>query len=552
MNTEHASEPSNLGLCFDNRFTRELPADPETDNYRRQVEHACYSRVQPTRVAQPRLLAYAWEVAQDIGLSRAECESDEFVEVFSGNRVLPGMDPYAMCYGGHQFGSWAGQLGDGRAINLGEIVNQGRRWVVQLKGAGPTPYSRQADGLAVLRSSLREFLCSEAMHHLGVPTTRALSLIATGEQVVRDMFYDGNPKPEPGAVVCRVAPSFTRFGNFQLFAARGETEVLRQLLDYTIRTDFPHLGQPSPAVYLAWFQEVCRTTARLIVDWLRVGFVHGVMNTDNMSILGLTIDYGPYGWLEDYDPKWTPNTTDAVGRRYCFGNQPQIAQWNLAQLANAVLPLIGQTEALEETLSGFVTDFENGWRSMMAAKLGLRSFEPQSDDELLAELLAILGLVETDMPIFYRRLAQLELRRPRLWPGTGRRRSPARAAAGRLLRARTAEPCSPDADRQLAASLCGPCPCRRDLRRNAPETHERRQSQICAAQLSGPTGHRQGRAGRFLRCCTNCSTCCATPMMTSPTRTTTPKSGPTGRVSGRAARCCRAAPDPAVHTPIRP
>ena len=409
MNTEHASEPSNLGLCFDNRFTRELPADPETDNYRRQVERACYSRVQPTRVAQPRLLAYAWEVAQDLGLSRAECESDEFVEVFCGNRVLPGMDPYAMCYGGHQFGSWAGQLGDGRAINLGEIVNQGRRWVVQLKGAGPTPYSRQADGLAVLRSSLREFLCSEAMHHLGVPTTRALSLIATGEQVVRDMFYDGNPKPEPGAVVCRVAPSFTRFGNFQLFAARGETEVLRQLLDYTIRTDFPHLGQPSPTVYLAWFQEVCRTTARLIVDWLRVGFVHGVMNTDNMSILGLTIDYGPYGWLEDYDPKWTPNTTDAVGRRYCFGNQPQIAQWNLAQLANAVLPLIGQTEALEETLSGFVTDFEHGWRSMMAAKLGLRSFEPQTDDELVAELLAILGLVETDMTIFYRRLAQLEL-----------------------------------------------------------------------------------------------------------------------------------------------
>ena len=410
MNTEHTSEPSNLGLSFDNRFTRELPADPETDNYRRQVDQACYSRVRPICVAQPRLLAYAWEVAQELGLTRADCESDEFVQIFSGNRVVPGMDPYATCYGGHQFGSWAGQLGDGRAINLGEIVNSnGRRWVIQLKGAGPTPYSRRADGLAVLRSSVREFLCSEAMHHLGVPTTRALSLIATGEQIVRDMFYDGNPKAEPGAVVCRVAPSFTRFGNFQLFAARGEIEVLQQLLDYTIRTDFPHLGQASPAVYLAWFQDVCRTTARLIVDWLRVGFVHGVMNTDNMSILGLTIDYGPYGWLEDYDPKWTPNTTDAAGRRYCFGNQPQIAQWNLAQLANALVPLIGQTEALEETLSSYVTDFEHGWRSMMAHKLGLRTFEPQIDDELVTELLAILRLVETDMTIFYRRLAQLEL-----------------------------------------------------------------------------------------------------------------------------------------------
>lgn len=410
MNAEHTSEPSNLGLSFDSRFTRELPADPETDNYRRQVDQACYSRVRPISVAQPRLLAYAWEVAQELGLTRADCESDEFVQIFSGNRVVPGMDPYATCYGGHQFGSWAGQLGDGRAINLGEIVNRsGRRWVVQLKGAGPTPYSRQADGLAVLRSSIREFLCSEAMHHLGVPTTRALSLIATGEQAVRDIFYDGNPKPEPGAVVCRVAPSFTRFGNFQLFAARGQIEVLQQLLDYTIRTDFPHLGQASPAVYLAWFQDVCRTTARLMVDWLRVGFVHGVMNTDNMSILGLTIDYGPYGWLEDYDPKWTPNTTDAVGRRYCFGNQPQIAQWNLAQLANALVPLIGQTEALEEILSSYVTDFEHGWRSMMAQKLGLRTFEPQTDDELVAELLAILRLVETDMTIFYRRLAQLEL-----------------------------------------------------------------------------------------------------------------------------------------------
>ncbi len=338
------------------------------------------------------------------------CESDDFTQVFSGNHLLPGMDSYAMCYGGHQFGNWAGQLGDGRAINLGEIVNQnGQRWAVQLKGAGPTPYSRSADGLAVLRSSVREFLCSEAMYHLGVPTTRALSLVVTGEQVVRDMFYDGHPKPEPGAIVCRVAPSFLRFGNFQLFAARGETEVLKQLVDYSIRNDFPHLGQPSPAAYVAWFEEVCRTTAKMIVHWLRVGFVHGVMNTDNMSILGLTIDYGPYGWLEDYDPKWTPNTTDAAGRRYCFGNQPEIAHWNLLQLANAIYPLIEQAAPLEQALNSYVKDFEGGWQAMMAHKLGLTAFEPKTDEALTAELLAIFQLAETDMTIFYRQLALLDV-----------------------------------------------------------------------------------------------------------------------------------------------
>ena len=409
MNTQQEYQPPET-LTFDNRFTRELPADPEIANARRQVSRACYSRVQPTKVAQPQLVAYAWEVAEELGLSRAFCESDDFPHIFSGNRVLDGMDPYAMCYGGHQFGNWAGQLGDGRAINLGELIGPtGKRWVVQLKGAGLTPYSRSADGLAVLRSSIREFLCSEAMHHLGVPTTRALSLVSTGEHVIRDMFYDGNPKPEPGAVVCRVAPSFVRFGNFQIFAARGETDVLQQLVDYTISTDFPHLGEPSRATYLAWFEEVCRTTARMIVHWLRVGFVHGVMNTDNMSILGLTIDYGPYGWLENYDPNWTPNTTDAASHRYAFGKQPQIAHWNLVQLANAIYPLIEQTEPLEKALNSYVREFESCWQAMMAHKLGLQAFKPDLDDTLFAGLLEILQLAETDMTIFYRRLASLDL-----------------------------------------------------------------------------------------------------------------------------------------------
>ena len=397
-------------LTFDNRFTRELPGDPETANYCRQVTGAFYSRVQPVRVSDPQLVAYAREVAEQLNLSIEACESQEFVEVFAGNRMLDGMDPYATCYGGHQFGVWAGQLGDGRAINLAETVNpQGERWILQLKGAGPTPYSRSADGFAVLRSSVREFLCSEAMHHLGVPTTRALSLVLTGEQIERDMFYDGNPKLEPGAVVCRAAPSFTRFGSFQIFASRAETKLLRQLVDYTIRTDFPHLGDPSPEIYIAWYDEVCRRTAHLVVHWMRVGFVHGVLNTDNMSILGLTIDYGPYGWLEGFDPNWTPNTTDAGGRRYRFGAQPEIASWNLAQLAQAIHPLIENVAALQEGLNNYVTAFEDGWQSMMAEKLGLNDYEAKSDVELITELEKVLQVAETDMTIFYRRLATIDL-----------------------------------------------------------------------------------------------------------------------------------------------
>ena len=223
-------------LRFDNRFVRVLPADPDPANNRRQVHGACFSRVKPAEVSSPKLVAYSREVAALLDLPHEFCESEHFVQIFSGNILTPQMDPYATCYGGHQFGNWAGQLGDGRAINLGEVINKDSKLLaLQLKGAGPTPYSRTADGLAVLRSSIREFLCSEAMHHLGVPTTRALSLVLTGEQVERDMFYDGHPQMEPGAIVCRVAPSFTRFGNFEIFASRNEITVLKQLLDYTIR-----------------------------------------------------------------------------------------------------------------------------------------------------------------------------------------------------------------------------------------------------------------------------------------------------------------------------
>jgi serine/tyrosine/threonine adenylyltransferase len=399
-------------LRFDDRFLRELPGDPETKNFRRQVQGACWSRVLPTRVAAPRMIAFSPEMAAELGISEATMGSQDLADVLGGNALLPGMDPYAACYGGHQFGNWAGQLGDGRALVLGELVNEaGARWELQLKGAGPTPYSRGADGRAVLRSSIREFLCSEAMHHLGIPTTRALALVTTGEPVMRDMLYDGHPAPEPGAVVCRVAPSFLRFGNYEIFASRGDLATLRTLLDFTIRNYFAELGAPGPETYAAWFHEVCVRTAVMIAGWIRVGFVHGVMNTDNMSVLGLTIDYGPYGWIDDFDPDWTPNTTDAGTRRYRFGQQPQVAAWNLAQLARTLVPLGVPVEALEAGIDAYVAAYERAQVDMMAGKLGLSQLrpgdDPQSDEAFVQELLQTLRMVPTDMTIFHRRLADV-------------------------------------------------------------------------------------------------------------------------------------------------
>src|SRR5438067_2219775 len=383
-------------LRFENTLVESQPADPVLVNVPRQVANACYTRVEPTPVAAPRLLAWSDRLGEYLGLARPGAEA---VQVLGGNRVLPGMQPYAARYGGHQFGHWAGQLGDGRAITLAEMLaSDGSRQELQLKGAGKTPYSRTADGRAVLRSSLREFLCSEAMFHLGVPTTRALSLVGTGEAVIRDMFYDGHPAPEPGAIVCRVAPSFVRFGNFQILAANNELDALRTLADYVIRHHY------AGHTYASGFQELCRRTALLMVDWMRLGFVHGVMNTDNMSILGATIDYGPYGWLEGYDPMWTPNTTDAQGRRYCYGNQPGIAQWNLARLAEALLPLV-EREALEEGLNLYADTFNDAWRQALMRKLGLQS----PDEELTSALLEALAESETDFTLFFRRLAAVPL-----------------------------------------------------------------------------------------------------------------------------------------------
>jgi serine/tyrosine/threonine adenylyltransferase len=394
-------------LRFDNRFVRELPADSRSTNERRQVLHACWSPVHPTPVAAPKLLAHAREVANLVGFGPDDHASPRFAEVFGGNALLAGMEPYAACYGGHQFGHWAGQLGDGRAITLGEAINEaGQRWELQLKGAGPTPYSRTADGRAVLRSSIREFLCSEAMHHLGVPTTRALSVVTTGEQVLRDMFYNGNAELEPGAVVCRVAPSFIRFGNFEILAARDDQALLRQLVDFTIARDFPEIDAADPERLERWFTEVCARTATMIVGWMRVGFVHGVMNTDNMSILGLTIDYGPYGWLDNFDPHWTPNTTDAMGRRYRYSQQPAIAQWNLERLADAIRPLFPDVAPLERGLGVYVQRFNAEYRAMLAAKFGFAAFD--TDTEALAtEGLGLLERLEMDYTQFFRALGDV-------------------------------------------------------------------------------------------------------------------------------------------------
>ncbi len=405
-------------MRFDNRALRHLPVDSSLDARTRQVLGACFSRVMPTAVKAPVTLAVSPEVARLLELPEGFVESPDFAQVFAGNRLLPGMEPVAACYGGHQFGNWAGQLGDGRAISLGELVtSRGEHWELQLKGAGPTPYSRRADGRAVMRSSVREFLCSEAMHHLGVPTTRALSLVATGEDVLRDILYDGHPKHEPGAVVCRVAPTFLRFGNFELLAARGDVELLRRLADYTITTYFPELGAPSKAAYVSWFEEIARRTARMIARWMSVGFVHGVMNTDNMSILGLTIDYGPYGFLDDYDPSFTPNITDAQGRRYRYASQPRIALWNLVCLANALYPLVEDVPALDAALAAYGEELEVERRKLTAAKLGISRLDDGEqtpsgvaripDSALVDDLPELLAAVETDMTWFYRLLADV-------------------------------------------------------------------------------------------------------------------------------------------------
>ncbi len=421
------SDPTFDWFRFDNSALRELPGEASGRPHRRFIPHVSLSRTSPTPVRGPVLRIWVPEVAALLGVPTAPDEAARTAlgAIFAGNTLLAGSEPFATRYGGHQFGHWADQLGDGRAISLGEVrvaasaADDGaaaeRRYELQLKGAGVTPYSRGADGRAVLRSSIRELICSEAMAHLGVPTTRALCLVTTGEAVVRDAMYDGHPRPEPGAVVCRVAESFFRLGHFQIHAAHDEREPLRALLRHVLRRHEPDLAAlPEPEAALELLRRVCRRTAHLAVHWQRVGFVHGVLNTDNVSILGLTIDYGPYGWLDTFDPGWTPNTTDAHGRRYRFGAQPEVLHWNLARFAEALLPLVeGDVAALEAALEVYPAVFAREFDAMVATRLGLpvpgspSDTEPEADAALTDGLFGLLQATEVDPTLFFRGLGAL-------------------------------------------------------------------------------------------------------------------------------------------------
>ncbi|MFN6946048.1 MAG: protein adenylyltransferase SelO [Cytophagaceae bacterium] len=417
---------------YKKEFVQAFPGDESGDLRPRQTPGVLYSKVVPSPVSAPELLGWSEALAEELGVSKPVKED---VDVLAGNLITPTMKPYAACYAGHQFGHWAGQLGDGRAMTLGEWeAPDGNLWELQLKGAGPTPYSRRADGRAVLRSSVREYLMSEAMHHLGVPTTRALGLVTTGEKVLRDMFYDGHAEFEPGAVVMRVAPSFLRFGNFEMLAAREELDSLRKLVDWTIQHYYPGLRQTREEgeegcrlVYgeqrtipkgdeciLAWFEQVMDRTATMVAEWLRVGFVHGVMNTDNMSILGLTIDYGPYSFLDNYDPDFTPNTTDLPGKRYAFGKQASIAYWNLGCLAGAIAPLLSDTKELVAVLETYEDVFWRKYYLMMGDKLGFDEVFA-ADIDLITDFEKMLSHLQPDMTIFYQLLMELP-QEEKEWP----------------------------------------------------------------------------------------------------------------------------------------
>lgn len=392
-------------IQFKNEFVNNFNGDESGDLTPRQTPGMFYSKALPTPVKKVSLLAWSEDLAKELEIDRPADQKD--IDILGGNFVSSSMHPYAASYAGHQFGSWAGQLGDGRAITLGELqTSAGKVWELQLKGAGPTAYSRRADGRAVLRSSVREYLMSEAMHYLRVPTTRALSLVTTGERVLRDMFYDGNAEYEPGAIVMRVSPTFLRFGNFEILTARGEAGNLKKLVDWTIQKHYPHIQNEDKVQ--SWYTEVVERTAALMVEWVRVGFVHGVMNTDNMSVVGLTIDYGPYSFVDDYDPNFTPNTTDLPGRRYAFGRQAPVAKWNLACLAGAIAPLIDDTEKLTAALELYDDFYWSKYYVMMGNKLGLDEVS-QKDKKLVDQFEKMLRTVKPDMTIFYQLLIDLPL-----------------------------------------------------------------------------------------------------------------------------------------------
>jgi len=358
---------------------------------------AFYTRLQPTGLSAPYLVAASAGAAQALGLDPAQFAEPDQLGVLAANRLPPGSEPLAAVYSGHQFGIWAGQLGDGRAILLGAAATGDGPVELQWKGSGRTPYSRMGDGRAVLRSSIREFLCSEAMHALGIPTTRALSVAGSDQGVVRESM-------ETAAIVIRLAPSFVRFGSFEHWFYRNEHEHLRTLADYVIAQFYPELaGSPNP--YAALLSEVTRRTAHLVAHWQAVGFMHGVLNTDNMSILGLTLDYGPFGFMEAFDSQHICNHTDQGGR-YAYANQPQVCHWNCNALGQALLSLIGSVEETEQALSGFQEAFADKLDALLRAKLGLTTRE-DDDAGLVNALFAMLQHNGPDYTRFFRQLGNL-------------------------------------------------------------------------------------------------------------------------------------------------
>jgi len=389
---------------LDNHFLS-LKADPLTRNQPRAVLQAHYSFVTPRVFEAAQIVHYSEDTAALLGFSNEAIKSEVLQHLLKGQNTL-GTTAYAACYGGHQFGHWAGQLGDGRAITFGQIKGKDQTYTLQFKGLGPTPYSRAGDGYAVLRSSIREYLMSEAMAYLGVPTTRALSLALSGELVTRDRLYNGNPQKEPGAIVCRIAPHFIRFGSFEIFAAREDIEHLKLLVDYTIEQYYPDLSIETNADYLLFFKAVMQKSLQTLIHWQSIGFVHGVLNTDNMSISGETIDYGPYGFLDEFDPTWTPNTTDAEHRRYCYENQPNTVLWNLYKVANALYSLVEYAKGFESILNRFKLEYELEFLKHMKLKLGCYG-EHSSDEATIDELIELLRMSKADYSLFFRRLSEL-------------------------------------------------------------------------------------------------------------------------------------------------
>ena len=353
-----------------------------------------YTRLQPQSLPDPYWISLNQAVARELGLEQSWFESTEALTAFVGNSVLPGSEPLASVYSGHQFGQWAGQLGDGRAILLGELQTPSGGMEVQLKGAGKTPYSRMGDGRAVLRSSIREYLCSEAMHGLGIPTTRALCLTGSDAKVLREEI-------ETAAVVTRTAPSFIRFGHFEHFSYNDMHVELKALADFVIDSFYPAC-RDAPNPYAALLEAVAEKTAHLMAAWQSVGFCHGVMNTDNMSILGLTIDYGPFQFLDAFDPSHICNHSDTQGR-YAYNKQPNIAYWNLFCLGQALLPLIGEQEQALAALEPYKTIFPTALQAKMLAKLGLT--DATDDSKALTEsTFKLLAANKVDYTIFWRRL----------------------------------------------------------------------------------------------------------------------------------------------------